>query len=198
MLVDEFQDLTGAYLLLIRLLASPQLDVFGVGDDDQTIYGYAGADPAYLVGYDDLFPGADSHPLEVNYRCPAPVVQAATHLLSYNDRRINKTITPGPDAVGDPDSLSIERIGDAEIGRAAADQVESWLTDVDALQIAVLARVNSALLPVHLALAERGIPFSSPVGPGILDRTVVSATLAWMRLGLDPERMERRLSLIHI
>ena len=43
-LVDEFQDLTGAYLLLIRLLASPQLDVFGVGDDDQTIYGYAGAD----------------------------------------------------------------------------------------------------------------------------------------------------------
>ena len=44
-LVDEFQELTGAYLLLIRLVASPQLDVFGVGDDDQTIYGYAGADP---------------------------------------------------------------------------------------------------------------------------------------------------------
>lgn len=191
-LVDEFQDLTGAYLLLIRLLASPQLDVFGVGDDDQTIYGYAGADPAYLIDYDDLFPGAGSHPLEVNYRCPTPVVEAATHLLSYNDRRINKTITPGPDAVGDPDSLSVERIGDAGIGRAAADQIESWLTDVDASQVALLARVNSALLPVHVALAERDIPFSSPVGPGILDRTVVSATLAWMRLGLDPERMERR------
>jgi len=191
-LVDEFQDLTGAYLLFIRLLASPQLDVFGVGDDDQTIYGYAGADPGYLIDYDDLFPGADSHALEVNYRCPTPVVQAATHLLSYNDRRINKTITPGPAAVGDSESLSVERIGDAAIGRAAADQVEAWLTDVDASQIAVLARVNSALLPVHLALAERGIPFSSPVGPGILDRTVVAATLAWMRLGLDPERMERR------
>ena len=191
-LVDEFQDLTGAYLLLIRLLASPQLDVFGVGDDDQTIYGYAGADPAYLIDYDDLFPGADSHALEVNYRCPDPVVQAATHLLSYNDRRIDKTITPGPDAVGDPDSLSVGRIEDARIGLAAADQVELWLAGVDPSQISVLARVNSALLPVHLALAERGVPFSSPVGPGILDRTVVSATLAWMRLGLDPEHMERR------
>ena len=191
-LVDEFQDLTGAYLLLIRLLASPQLDVFGVGDDDQTIYGYAGADPAYLIDYDDLFPGADSHALEVNYRCPAPVVQAATHLLSYNDRRIDKTITPSQDAVGDPDSLGVERIEDARIGLAAADQVELWLAGVDPAQIAVLARVNSALLPVHLALAERGVPFSSPVGPGILDRTVVSATLAWMRLGLDPEHMERR------
>jgi DNA helicase-2/ATP-dependent DNA helicase PcrA len=191
-LVDEFQDLTGAYLLLIRLLSSPQLDVFGVGDDDQTIYGYAGADPAYLIDYDDLFPGADSHALEVNYRCPAPVVRAATHLLSYNDRRIDKTITAGPDAVRDPDSLSVERIEDARIGLAAADQVELWLAGVDPSQIAVLARVNSALLPVHLALAERGVPFSSPVGPGILDRTVVSATLAWMRLGLDPERMERR------
>ncbi|MGB5188288.1 MAG: ATP-dependent DNA helicase UvrD2 [Acidimicrobiia bacterium] len=191
-LVDEFQDLTGAYLLLIRLLASPQLDVFGVGDDDQTIYGYAGADPGYLIDYADLFPGADSHPLEVNYRCPVPVVRAATCLLSYNDRRIDKTITPGLDVSSDPDSLNVERIGDARIGLAAADQVERWLNEVDASQIAVLARVNSALLPVHLAMAERGVQFSSPIGPGILERTVVSATLAWMRLGLDPERMERR------
>jgi DNA helicase-2/ATP-dependent DNA helicase PcrA len=191
-LVDEFQDLTGAYLLLIRLLASPQLDVFGVGDDDQTIYGYAGADPAYLIDYDDLFPGADTHALEVNYRCPAAVVQAAADLLAYNDRRIDKKIAPGPEAVGNSDSLSVERVEDARIGLAAADQVELWLGEVDPSQVAVLARVNSALLPVHLALAERGAPFSSPVGPGILDRTVVSATLSWMRLGLDPERMGRR------
>ena len=49
MLVDEFQDLTPAHLLLIRLLASPGGAVFGVGDDDQTIYGYNGADPAWLM-----------------------------------------------------------------------------------------------------------------------------------------------------
>ena len=191
-LVDEFQDLTGAYLLLIRLLASPQLDVFGVGDDDQTIYGYAGADPGYLIDYGDLFPGAALHPLETNYRCPGPVVDAAVHLLSYNDRRIDKTIVRGPDTTDSLDALRVERIDDAAIGIAAADLVEDWIRETDPANIAVLARVNSALLPVHLALADRGLAFSSPIGPGILERTVVSATLAWMRLGLDPERMERR------
>ncbi|MEN8113884.1 MAG: ATP-dependent DNA helicase UvrD2 [Actinomycetota bacterium] len=190
-LVDEFQDLTGAYLLLIRLLASPQLDVFGVGDDDQTIYGYAGADPGYLIDYDRLFPGADSHPLEVNYRCPVPVVEAATHLLSYNNRRIDKTITAATDVGDSPETFVVDRVDGAELGLHAAELVEAWLEDADAQDLAVLARVNSALLPVHLALAERGVAFSSPVGKGILTRTVVAATLAWMRLGLDPERMSR-------
>ena len=191
-LVDEFQDLTGAYLLLIRLLASPQLDVFGVGDDDQTIYGYAGADPGYLIDYDDLFPGAGSHPLEVNYRCPVAVVEATTHLLSYNDRRIDKTIAAGPAAVEGPEAFAVMQAEGDRLGLGAADLVEGWLPSIDSTDIAVLARVNSALLPVHVALADRGLPFSSPIGRGILDRTVVSATLAWMRLGLDPEGMERR------
>ncbi len=191
-LVDEFQDLTGSYLLLIRLLASPQLDVFGVGDDDQTIYGYAGADPGYLIEYDRLFPGAASHPLEVNYRCPVPVIEATTHLLSYNDRRIDKTIAPGPAAATDADGFTVARIDGARMGLEAADLVQTWLEGTDTADVAVLSRVNSALLPVHVALGDRGIPFSSPVGPGLLDRTVVSATLAWMRLGLDPERMDRK------
>jgi DNA helicase-2/ATP-dependent DNA helicase PcrA len=190
-LVDEFQDLTGAYLLLIRLLASPQLDVFGVGDDDQTIYGYAGADPGYLIDYDRIFPGAESHPLEVNYRCPVPVVAAATNLLSYNDRRIDKTITAAVDAVDGMDAFGVERVDGDHLALDAADRVEAWLDDAAPSDVAVLARVNSALLPVHVALAERSVPFTSPIGRGILTRTVVSATLAWMRLGLDPERMER-------
>jgi len=188
-LVDEFQDLTGGYLLLIRLLASPQLEVFGVGDDDQTIYGFAGADPGYLIDYDRLFPGADSHPLEVNYRCPVPVVTAAKKLLSYNDRRIEKTITAAPDSSERPDSFTVDRVNGAHLALNAADLIEGWLEEIDPLDIAVLARVNSALLPVHVALAERAVPFSSPITRGILTRTVVTATLAWMRLGLDPERM---------
>ena len=160
-LVDEFQDLTGAYLLLIRLLASPQLDVFGVGDDDQTIYGYAGADPGYLIDYEDLFPGAATHPLETNYRCPGPVIDAAVHLLSYNDRRIDKTIEWGPEAGESTDSFRVERIDDAAIGLAAADLIEAWIGETDPSVVAVLARVNSALLPVHLALADRGVAFSA-------------------------------------
>ena len=92
LLVDEFQDLTPAHLLLVRLLAAPGGAVFGVGDDDQTIYGYNGADPAWLIDFARWFPGAGDHPLEVNYRCPAGVVAAADRLLRHNARRVAKTI----------------------------------------------------------------------------------------------------------
>ena len=74
LLVDEFQDLTPAHMLLLRLLAGPTLGIFGVGDDDQTIYGYSGATPRWLVDFDAFVPEARHHALTVNYRCPAPVV----------------------------------------------------------------------------------------------------------------------------
>ena len=93
LLVDEFQDLTPAHLLMIRLLAGSRADVFAVGDDDQTIYGYAGASPQWLIDFDKYFPGAARHHLNVNYRCPTPVIDAAVNLLSYNWRRIDKQIT---------------------------------------------------------------------------------------------------------
>ncbi len=90
--MDEFQDLAPAHLLLVRLLGGPELSVFGVGDDDQTIYGFSGATPAWLIGYRELFPGAGDHPLTVNYRCPAAVVTAADTLLRHNTRRVPKEI----------------------------------------------------------------------------------------------------------
>lgn len=92
LLVDEFQDLTPAFLLLVRLVAGPSLQVFAVGDDDQTIYSYAGATPEHLTAFDRWFPGATHHALEVNYRCPPAVVEAAVHLLDHNRERVPKTI----------------------------------------------------------------------------------------------------------
>ncbi len=92
LLVDEFQDLTPAFLLLVRLVAGPSMQVFAVGDDDQTIYSYAGASPTHLVDFDRWFPGASHHALEVNYRCPPDVVAAADRLLSHNRDRVPKTI----------------------------------------------------------------------------------------------------------
>ena len=96
LLVDEFQDLTPAHLLLVRLVAGPRADVFGVGDDDQTIYGYSGASPEWLIDYHKFFPGAQRHELHVNYRCPPEVVDAASNLLSHSRRRIDKQITAAP------------------------------------------------------------------------------------------------------
>ncbi len=191
LLVDEFQDLTPAYLLLIRLLASPSLSVFGVGDDDQTIYGYAGADPAFLLDFDRLFPGSALHALEVNYRSPSEVVEAAVSLLDNNRRRIPKTIR----AVAESQSgtLQILELPDTSVAADAAEKIVGWLSDgVSPGGVAVLARVNSALLPILAGLDLAGVPLSSRVAPGLLDRTVMRAAMAWIRLALNPDEMWRQ------
>ncbi len=189
LLVDEFQDLTPAYLLLLRLVGAPSYQVFGVGDDDQVIYGYAGADPAFLIGFDDLFPGGAHYALETNYRSPAGIVEAAKHLLSYNDRRIPKTIvSPRPASSTD---LVVKVTAPDQQGVAAADLIGEWLTDHAASEVAVLSRVNHALLPVQAVLTERGIANTAPVGVDFMRRTAVRAFLSYLRMGLAPDMMTR-------
>ena len=188
LLVDEFQDLTPGYLLLLRLLASPGMNVFGVGDDDQVIYGYSGADPGFLIGFEDLFPGAGTHALEVNYRSPADVVEAVANLLSYNSRRVDKTIRGASEAKG----LEVIRAPGEDLGVVAADHIAGLLQqDVSPHSIAVLSRVNSTLLPVQVALAVREIPFQSTLTASVLNRTVLRAALAWVRLAIDSNSMSR-------
>ena len=185
LLVDEFQDLTPAHLLLVRLLAAPGGAVFGVGDDDQTIYGYNGADPAWLIDFAGWFPGAGDHPLEVNYRCPPSVVEVADRLLRHNRRRVAKTIRAGRPpsdrkVAGEP--AWRVRTGDDPVGEAVASIRE--LLDVGSApgDIAVLTRVNATTAPVQVALVEAGVPFTGGVGTEFADRTAVRSALAWLRL----------------
>jgi len=188
LLVDEFQDLTPAHVLLLRLLAGPAASVFGVGDDDQVIYGYAGADPGFLIDFDRYFPGAASYDLTVNYRCPPAVVSGAAHLLGYNRRRLTKHIAPAPDRSEAPGDLEIQRV--ADLSAAARDQVTVWRGQgVDLTDIAVLARVNSVLLPIQVLLTEAGVPCTRAVGPEVLSRTGSAAALAYLRMGLDPDHI---------
>ncbi|MGI9644856.1 MAG: ATP-dependent helicase, partial [Ilumatobacteraceae bacterium] len=178
LLVDEFQDLTPAHLLLVRLLAAPGGAVFGVGDDDQTIYGYNGADPGWLIDFATWFPGAGDHPLEVNYRCPAGVVAIADRLLRHNRRRVAKTIRA---ASSDPAGWEAGR-SDDPVG-ASVDAVQRVLaTGVAPADIAVLTRVNATIAPVQVALAAEGVPISGGVGSEFTDRTAIRSSLAWLRL----------------
>ncbi len=188
LLVDEFQDLTPAYLLLIRMLAAPEMSVFGVGDDDQVIYGYAGADPGYLIDFDSLFPGAGFHALGVNYRCPSDVVEAAVNLVSYNLRRVDKKIESCSEIRG----LEVVSSSGPDLALAAVERITGH-TDagVRSSSIAVLTRVNSSLMPVQVALAEKGVPFDSLLSVSVLDRTLMRAAFAWIRIALDPAEMSR-------
>jgi DNA helicase-2/ATP-dependent DNA helicase PcrA len=190
LLVDEFQDLTPAHLLLLRLLAAPAYDVFGVGDDDQVIYGFSGASPEFLIEFDRYFPGASKYALEVNYRCPPTVVGAATTLLSYTPRRIAKEIRPAPGRLPVEGELVVRQVADVEEASTTADVLGGWHDEgVPWSSMAALARVNSALLPLQLTLVERGVPSRRPIDGNILARTGIRAALAYLRIGLDPGRI---------
>ena len=192
LLVDEFQDLTPAHVLLLRLLAGPAASVFGVGDDDQVIYGYAGADPGFLIDFDRWFPGAASYQLQVNYRCPPAVVRGAQTLLGYNRRRIAKEISPAPGRDDDDDALDVRSVAADDLTGAARDQVAAWLgRGVPATSVAVLARVNAVLLPIQVLLTESSIPCDRAVGAELLGRTGIAAALAYLRIGLRPADIDR-------
>ncbi|MCU1426300.1 MAG: ATP-dependent helicase UvrD/PcrA [Actinomycetia bacterium] len=187
LLVDEFQDLTPAFLLFARLLAAPAYQVFGVGDDDQTIYGYAGADPGYLVDFATLFPGATEHALEVNYRCPTEVVQATTQLLRHNRRRVTKHVQPGPNAAAG--GLSLRREPADLVAPAVVEQVRAWLdARTPPHEIAVLARVNAWLLAPQVLLAQAGVPIDGGLDTKVLQRTGLRSALAYVRLAFGNGR----------
>jgi len=156
LLVDEVQDVDRAQLRLALLLAAPANRILLVGDDDQSIYGWRLADVRRVLRLDALLDGLRRIDLEVNYRCPAPVVERAVRLVACNQERFVKRIRAGPVAEG---KLVLAPDGDDDAVRL--DRVmRSWPDDGSTQ--AVLARTNRELIPavvVALALAR---PFRAP------------------------------------
>jgi DNA helicase-2/ATP-dependent DNA helicase PcrA len=187
LLVDEFQDLTPAHMLLLRLLAGPAGAVFGVGDDDQTIYGYAGATPRWLVDFAQWFPGSVEHSLEVNYRCPPEVVGAAVNVLSRNAVRVPKVVRPARPTGATP-GLLVREASPAP-ATATTDRVEELIgAGVDPVDIAVLSRVNASLVPVQVLLGHRQVPVDAVGDRRFLQRGGVRAALAWLEVATAPDR----------
>ena len=141
LLVDEVQDVDRAQLRLALLLAAPANRILLVGDDDQSIYGWRLADVRRVLGLDALLDGLRRVDLEVNYRCPAPVVERAVRLVARNQERFAKRIRAGPVADGrlvlapdgDDDAVRLERV------------MRTWPDDGSTQ--AVLARTNRELIP---------------------------------------------------
>ena len=177
LLVDEAQDLDRTQLELALVLAAPANDVFLVGDDDQSIYGWRLADVRRVLGLAASLPGLRRVDLETNYRCPRPVVERAVRLVEHNRERFAKRILPGPNATGRlvlaPDSADdLVRVTRA---------MRTW--PEDASTRAILARTNRELLVAVVAALDLGVPFRAPELPlpieddridGLLDRAVAA------------------------
>jgi len=180
LLVDEVQDVDRAQLRLVLLLAAPANRIFLVGDDDQSIYGWRLADVRRILDLETLLPGLRRVDLEVNYRCPRPVVERAVRLVDHNGERFAKTIRAGPTAVGrlilapDPSDETVR------LERA----VRTWPDD-DSTR-AILARTNRELLPAIVVALRMRLPFraaridllvDSPMVDVLLERAASRAVL---------------------
>ena len=140
--------------------------------------------------------------MTVNYRCPTAVIDAARHLLSYNARRLDKDIHPPAGQVDAPGAFGAPLTGGGPVAvlsapadglaALAVETIAAWRAGgVDPADIAVLARVNSALLPVQVACMESGVPCSTPLSAGVLQRTGIRTAFAYLRIGADPEHITR-------
>jgi superfamily I DNA/RNA helicase len=156
LLVDEVQDVDRAQLRLALLLAAPANRIFLVGDDDQSIYGWRLADVRRILGLADHLPGIRRVDLEVNYRCPRPVVERAVRLVEHNVERFPKRIRAGPAATGSLILAPDDSDETVRLRRAIA----TWPDDGSTR--AVLARTNRELLPAVAVCLELGIPFRAP------------------------------------
>ncbi len=158
LLVDEAQDVDASQLRLALLLAAPGNRIFLVGDDDQSIYGWRLADVRRVLGLAGALPGLRRVDLEVNYRCPAPVVTAAVRLVEHNAERFEKHVRPRP---GAPGRLVLAPAATARDPAAemliAARALDGW--PVDGGSRAILARTRRELLPAAALALARGIPF---------------------------------------
>jgi DNA helicase-2/ATP-dependent DNA helicase PcrA len=186
LLVDEAQDLTPVFVLLVRVLAGGAQQLFAVGDDDQTIYGYAGATPRVLVDLPDSYRGTVSYTLHVNHRCPPAVVHAASALLAHNTVRVAKAIRPAPDLR--PDAGALEVL-DVQTDANASSRIMALLAEHEPSTVAVLARVGAALLAPQVALVQAGVPVERHVGVEVLARTGIRTALAYLRIAADPDRI---------
>ncbi len=172
LLVDEVQDVDRAQLRLALLLAAPADRIFLVGDDDQSIYGWRLADVRRILGVHELLPGLRRVDLEVNYRCPRPVVERAVRLVEHNGERFAKAIRAGPTAAGRLILAPDDSDETVRLERA----VRSWPDDDSSR--AVLARTNRELLPAIVVALRLGLPFRAPRIELLLDSPVVDTLLA--------------------
>ena len=161
LLVDEYQDINRDQYALLRLLAGDRANLFAVGDDDQSIYGFRGSDPRIMTGFERDFPGCRRVFLETNYRCGRPIVRKAALVIGENRDRIPKKIRAASPA------------GDPVVLRGWADEREEFSRLADELQAldrreldgtAVIFRSHAGEALLAGILDRRQIPFRCQTG----------------------------------
>jgi DNA helicase-2/ATP-dependent DNA helicase PcrA len=184
-LVDEFQDTNPAQYRLLRLLCGERTSVCVVGDDDQAIYRWRGADVSNILDFDRDFPGTRVVKLEQNYRSTGNVLEAAHAVISGASRRRPKKLWTTRGA-GAPLKLLVAQDEHEEALRIAAAVQEERARGTRGDEVAVLYRVNAQSRPVEAALRAARVPYVIVRGTSFYERAEIRDAAAWLRLALSP------------
>lgn len=180
-LIDEFQDTNHIQYDLIRLLAGNSSNVMIVGDDDQSIYGWRGAQVENIQRFLDDYRHAQTIRLEQNYRSTGNILSAANSLIAHNENRLGKNLWTDS---GDGEPVEIYcAFNELDEARFVAAQIKQWKEDEgDLNQCAVLYRSNSQSRVIEEALIQANIPYRIYGGMRFFERQEIKDALAYLRL----------------
>jgi DNA helicase-2/ATP-dependent DNA helicase PcrA len=184
-LVDEYQDTNHAQFVIAHALAERSRNLFVVGDPDQSIYGWRGADISNILEFEEQFPGARVIPLGENFRSTSHIVAASAGLITHNRRRKHKELSTG---LGEGLPVRILKANDEheEADRVADMLAERAAAGVPWRAMAVLYRMNALSRVVEDALRRRGIPSTVARGTAFYDRKEIKDAMAYLRVCANP------------
>lgn len=183
LLIDEYQDTNRAQYVLIKLLAGQRGNVVAVGDEDQSIYRFRGADINNILNFERDFPGARVIKLEQNYRSTGNILDAATGVVSNNVARKGKTLFTD---AGSGDPVRIVTCGNE---REEAQFVIGRITgarDRKLSEFAVLFRTNAQSRPFEEELLRANLPYTVVGGVKFYERAEIKDVLSYVRLSVRP------------
>jgi DNA helicase II / ATP-dependent DNA helicase PcrA len=181
LMVDEYQDTNVAQYLWLRLLAQARKNLCVVGDDDQSIYGWRGAEVDNILRFEHDFPGAQVVRLERNYRSTGHILAAASHLIANNRGRLGKTLFTD-DELGNRVKVRGVWDGEAE-ARLIADDIEQWRQgNRSYADCAVLVRAAWQMRAFEERFLMLRIPYKVIGGPRFFERAEVRDVHAYLRL----------------
>jgi DNA helicase-2/ATP-dependent DNA helicase PcrA len=181
LLVDEYQDTNVAQYLWLRLLAQGNGNICCVGDDDQSIYGWRGAEVDNILRFERDFPGAKVIRLEQNYRSTAHILAAASAVIAQNTSRLGKTLRTD---AGAGDLVKVRGVWDGEQeARLIADDITSWKQSGRRYDnCAVLVRASWQMRAFEERFIVTGTPYRVIGGPRFFERAEIRDALAYLRL----------------
>jgi len=187
-LVDEYQDTNLVQYLWLRLLAQSHHNICCVGDDDQSIYSWRGAEVENILRFEKDFPGAKIVRLEANYRSTAPILAAASGLIAHNQGRLGKTLRPGRNDAANGEKVSVIALWDSdEEARMVGERIEALRRDSHPLaEMAVLVRAGFQTRAFEERLIVLGIPYRVIGGLRFYERQEIRDAIAYLRIVVQP------------